>query len=425
MDCVSIMEALEGLTKANGINLTVLGPDMSWPSDIDYGFRAKLFPEFSYKRFLGHLRELAEPERLVHLEDNLFLNYTCFCLEGSQCKELEPWLSATGRKAKGDRLAIFLGPLLFQPLSSQDITEVMNKLQCPESMRQDFAEFYNRVPLVPAYDFWNLTIASFLSQLYGKPVSCYRIAQDDYPLQGPWEPPTEEYGEHRFAYKTIEERYNWEKSMLEAVARGDKEEAERCHERFVQFRLNPRTADLLRNQKNFAVILNTLLRKAAERGSVHPYHIDEISRRFAIQIETSLSKEHLTMLTKTMVQSYATLVKDYARNGLSPAVRNAVNYIDFNYAKPLKLEELAELFAVSPSHLSRTFSKEIGTGIVDYINQRRIKVSLELLRANNLSITDIASECGFTSSTYYSRIFHRLMGMTPMEYRNKLTHGES
>ena len=74
----------------------------------------------------------------------------------------------------------------------------------------------------------------------------------------------------------------------------------------------PRITDTLRNRKNYLIILNTLLRKAAEMSGVHPLHIDKISSDFARQIEGIPSIRQSLSLQEKMIREYCLLVKKYS-----------------------------------------------------------------------------------------------------------------
>ncbi|MDR1641732.1 MAG: helix-turn-helix transcriptional regulator, partial [Clostridiales bacterium] len=77
----------------------------------------------------------------------------------------------------------------------------------------------------------------------------------------------------------------------------------------------------------------------------------------------------------------------------------------------------AKMHFLNASHLSVQFKKETGMTFTDYVNQKRIQTSIPLLNATDLLIKDISWQVGFENENYYSRVFKRLQGVTPMEYR--------
>ena len=101
-------------------------------------------------------------------------------------------------------------------------------------------------------------------------------------------------------------------------------------------------------------------------------------------------------------------------------VRDVINYVDFNYMEAMSLGSLAGRYAVSKNYLSSRFHKEVGMTVTDFINHTRVQQSLKLLGGTTLSMPEIAERCGFADANYFSRIFKKMRGMTPNEYRKSL-----
>lgn len=98
-------------------------------------------------------------------------------------------------------------------------------------------------------------------------------------------------------------------------------------------------------------------------------------------------------------------------------IRKVVEYIHENFANELSLGKLSEIALMNKSYLSGLFTKVMHMRVFDYIELVRINHGKMLLKTTDLSILDIALESGFKSSSYFSRIFRKLMGITPNEYR--------
>lgn len=98
-----------------------------------------------------------------------------------------------------------------------------------------------------------------------------------------------------------------------------------------------------------------------------------------------------------------------------------VRYIDTNYRDMnLSVSSIADHFSLSQSYLLRVFKKEAGSGILDYIRQKRIDEAKILLKATSETLSKIAETVGYTNSLTLIRAFKRLEGITPSEYRNML-----
>ena len=94
-----------------------------------------------------------------------------------------------------------------------------------------------------------------------------------------------------------------------------------------------------------------------------------------------------------------------------------MEYIQAHYAEKITLEELAEQIHLCRSESCRLFKRYMKESMFDYLLDYRIERSLELLRRPELDVTQIAGQTGFTSPGYFSKIFKRKMGCTPLEYR--------
>lgn len=92
-------------------------------------------------------------------------------------------------------------------------------------------------------------------------------------------------------------------------------------------------------------------------------------------------------------------------------------YIKEHLGEDLSREALASMVYLTPDYLSHLFKKEVNMSLTNYVISERIKESKRLLANTNLSIQDIAIQCGFQNISYFSRQFRSFTGMTPREFR--------
>jgi AraC-like DNA-binding protein len=91
--------------------------------------------------------------------------------------------------------------------------------------------------------------------------------------------------------------------------------------------------------------------------------------------------------------------------------------IESRYREELSLAELADLAHLNPSYLSRSFKRAFGLPPISYQQHLRIGKARQLLVGTRMRVTDIAHFVGFRSLHYFSRVFHRLVGLAPTAYR--------
>lgn len=95
----------------------------------------------------------------------------------------------------------------------------------------------------------------------------------------------------------------------------------------------------------------------------------------------------------------------------------AKRYIDTNYAQEITLDTLAEITHINKFYLAHSFSDYMGRSPINYLNDVRVKASMELLINTSYSIAQVASGTGFSSQSYFSQVFRKDVGMTPQQYR--------
>ena len=88
-----------------------------------------------------------------------------------------------------------------------------------------------------------------------------------------------------------------------------------------------------------------------------------------------------------------------------------------NLENDLTLEALARETGYSPIHFSRMFRAATGHAPHNYVLHLRVQRARQLLAESSVSLTEIVLECGFSSHSHMTRIFHQLVGMTPSAYR--------
>ncbi len=106
-------------------------------------------------------------------------------------------------------------------------------------------------------------------------------------------------------------------------------------------------------------------------------------------------------------------------NDTDARMRQMMQYIINHIHDEISLSDLADEMYVSTSTLSRIFKKSTGMYFADYVMRLRVRTSLGLLRTSEQNLTQIAMNCGFSTSAAFNRSFKKVTGMMPSEYRKK------
>ncbi|MBR4320983.1 AraC family transcriptional regulator [Treponema sp.] len=142
--------------------------------------------------------------------------------------------------------------------------------------------------------------------------------------------------------------------------------------------------------------------------------------------EITLQKENFEVLARALLSEIIVLVSREANAGdfhestyaMSENFSEILAWMNSHYEENLTLPLVAKKFNITPSHLSRSFKSFTQFSFVEYINSLRIAQSCKLLRGTKMSVLDIALKCGFGSVTQYGRWFKKLVGKSPVKYRN-------
>ena len=101
----------------------------------------------------------------------------------------------------------------------------------------------------------------------------------------------------------------------------------------------------------------------------------------------------------------------------NPIIKKVCDYVEQNLSKDISLEMAADFAGVSSFYLSKLFKEEKGETFINFVSDKRLEKSCELLAETELSIKEITAQVGYNDQNYYSRIFKSKYGFSPKEYR--------
>lgn len=318
------------------------------------------------------------------------------------------------------REVLLVGPYLTQDVTEHDVMELMERCGLPMELLPVFRRFYESITFISDEGILLAMITSMAQTIWGHEdrytmeyVESARLLEG---LRGMEESCLTEVTEAA-SIKLMEERYAVERRLMYAVAHGQTHQAQMIISQIGEAAYEQRTADPLRNLKNYAIVCNTLMRKAAEEGQVHPLHIDKLSSTLARKIETLHTVDEAVHFIRNMVHKYCLLVKNHSMKGYSQLVQHVILRVDSDLTADLSLKAHAEFLNVNPSYLSTLFRRETGMTLTEYVNRQRIEHGIFLLNATDMQVQTIAQYCGIPDVNYFTKTFKRLIGKTPKAYR--------
>lgn len=401
-DYDKILEFSRKLLKNANVNTFITDADSLEKRNLDLGLREKLAADYDSCAATRNFIKRCEKGVLYFSQDRFYLRSTVFLLP-----DTDP------------ALYFFAGPYMFREVDNGFFLKIAQELSLPPELQKFLRQYYTRIPFVEYEDQFRSLILLLASEVFGGP-DRFSVQYDNFyrdEISVSYFTGTPIALENQEA---LEERYQMERELMHAIATGNMEKTELFAASSNPFQLEQRFANRIRNSKNYLIVLNTLLRKAAEYGGVHPVYLDDLSSRYAREIEliTSDSEEH--RLQHEMLRKYCLLVKTHSLKGYSPIIQKIITHITLSLSEDLSLKALSEQFCISPTYLSALFKKETGATLTDFVNRKRIESSLFLLNSTELQIQTIAVSCGIPDLNYFTRLFKKYMGSTPTEYREML-----
>lgn len=146
-----------------------------------------------------------------------------------------------------------------------------------------------------------------------------------------------------------------------------------------------------------------------------------ISEYFKKEIGYELAvKAHIynlvVLLLRNYIYEFTTEKKSTFKISNFNRFNKVFEYIDNNYNKKICVTNLSIIAHVSDYYFCRLFKQMTGKTTIEYINEVRLKKSMELLKNRNINITEIAIQCGFNDVNYFSRLFKRKYGVSPTKF---------
>ena len=220
--------------------------------------------------------------------------------------------------------------------------------------------------------------------------------------------------------ENIHNTYQIEQQLLDIVRRGDIPRLQEWITNAPAVRSGKVASDMLRQIKNTFIISTTLVSRAAIRGGMDLDDALRLSDSYIQKCERLNHFEQISNLQYHMVRHYTQIVEDlrYNRNQ-SELTKNIASYIRHHLSDAIKTEDIAASLFMSRSHLSTRFKNETGMNLTEYIHYIKISEAKHLLAHTDKNLSLISNYLGYSSQSHFTRMFKKIVGMSPAEYREK------
>lgn len=164
--------------------------------------------------------------------------------------------------------------------------------------------------------------------------------------------------------------------------------------------------------------LVVLLSRAAIDAGADVGEIFEQNRVYFNELERFTTVEEFSIWLTEVLHRFISYSFDFTRMKHSDVVYRVMEYVKVNYKRHITLDELARHIYLSRSYLSSIFKEETGMNLSTYINAVRVEKSKALLLDNAIRLVDVANLCGFEDQSYYTKVFKRIVGVSPKRFRD-------
>ncbi len=103
-----------------------------------------------------------------------------------------------------------------------------------------------------------------------------------------------------------------------------------------------------------------------------------------------------------------------------PRLKRLYEYVEQSYSEPISLKKAASVTALEKSYFSSYFHDKVGITFTEWLRQVRIEKAMELMKARDFLITEVAYEVGFSDLSAFERAFKKHTRMTPMEFKKSV-----
>ena len=396
------LELLENIGKKLRLQILTLIPSQGSDTRVDFGLRDFLSLPESYDRLFHEKLLLARPNTIYRLRDEFFCNYVYLVLPG-----------------EGRHKVLIAGPYITFEVRHEELMREAERCGVPPWLLGKMEDYYFNLPVIQNASVLITLFSAFGETIWGS-ADRFEIIDQNQEFDALLPPTLSDENTAQqllLDMQIMQKRYDYENELMQIISQGQIHRAERLSAAFTPSILQIRTADPVRNMKNFCIIGNTLLRKAAEHGGVHPVFLDRTSSEFAKRIESISSLSAGQEMFGDMVRTYCRLVRKHKAQHYSPQVEKAVLCIEADLSRDLTLATLAKTLGISAGYLSTIFRQETGKTITEFVNGKRMEHAAQLLRGSTLQVQTVAQYCGISDVNYFSKLFKRHYGISPREFR--------
>ena len=322
-------------------------------------------------------------------------------------------------RAKNDATSLLIGPVSLMPVNTASAAKILRSMGEPASRAKELVDYFSSIPSYPLRTFLQIlcTVNYFINE--EKTDVGQLLLTEDLPALAPNLLPQPSEVE---IHNTME----LEERMLSCVEHGRTEDILKMFSAPTAGRAGEMASDALRQQKNLIICTATLVTRAAIRGGMNQEQAFALSDMYIQKAELMSDVLSLTRLNAQMVLDFTKRVEaEKAGIHNSKLVRQTRDYILSHIGIPITTDMLSKELGMNRTYLCKLFTEETGFTINQYVTQVKMEEARRLMDITKKPIAEIAEYLGYSTQSYFQKVFKHRFGITPGEYRtNKKYHCE-
>lgn len=306
------------------------------------------------------------------------------------------------------------GPIVMGSIRESNITKIMKEDDIKDEAFPKLAISVEKMKVISP------KVVSYISLIFNNCIlasvenaSEYLNKNEHYQKQAVLNSQVRKY---KVRHKDMQYPHDLESEVSHMVNSGNAEEITDVAIKFIDEIYLLEVGDLDAVKMNISSLINLLIRGLPDWDQAQfEYGTTESGGLSALTKE--IDYERIKRSACAILRDLAARYADSFYQGSSQLVKDTVEYINRHFKEKLKLSDIAAIFHVNQSYLSTLLKQELGKSFTDYLTGIRLGEAKRLLMESSLNLTQIAYRCGFEDQSYFSKVFRRVEGIAPKDYR--------
>lgn len=324
-------------------------------------------------------------------------------------------------REKENGFTLIIGPVKAVPLKSAEIQKIALQNKIPLDKISELTTYLNSALSMNSGSF-----ILFLQLLYAivneeiLPSSAIITATPDMLLEDTVNQEFMKTSEAiAFGEKDKPVSYDYESKLLYYISHGMVEKLKSFNTANLIDNVGKTATDQIRHNKNIVLISNSLSSRAAIKGGLNAEAVYRLAEIYAQKIEACSSFQELHKLSQHLRLDYCTRVRNHQYEHIDDLlVGKAVKYIHDHLCEKISCAEIASFLNITPEYLTSKFKKTMHLLPSEFITQLKIKEAQYLLLYTDQTLAHISAYLSFSSQSYFQNVFKKIVGTTPLEFRN-------